>query len=40
MEINFDAEIEAHKAQLRALQKPSGLFTASAHTVATGYDKA
>lgn len=40
MEINFDAEIEAHKAQLRRLQKASGLFTASAHDVATGYDKA
>ncbi len=40
MEINFNAEIEAHKTQLRALQKPSGAFTASAHTVGTGYDKA
>ena len=40
MEINFDTEIASHKAQLQALQKPSGLFTASAHTVGTGYDKA
>ncbi len=40
MTIDFDAEIVAHLAQVRQLQKPSGVFTASAHDVATGYDKA
>lgn len=40
MHIDFDAEIVAHLEQVRRLQKPSGVFTASAHDVATGYDKA
>ena len=40
MHIDFDAEIVAHLEQVRRLQKPSGVFTASAHNVATGYDKA
>lgn len=40
MDIDFDAEIEQHLNEVRKLQKPSGVFTASAHTVATGYDKA
>jgi len=40
MNIDFDAEIIAHLEQVRRLQKPSGVFTASAHNVATGYDKA
>lgn len=40
MHIDFDAEIVAHLNQVRRLQKPSGVFTASAHNVATGYDKA
>ncbi len=40
MHIDFDAEIVAHLYQVRRLQKPSGVFTASAHDVATGYDKA
>ncbi len=40
MHIDIDAEIAAHLTQLRKLQKPSGVFTASAHDVATGYDKA
>ncbi len=40
MSIDFDAEIEAHLAEIRKLQKPSGVFTASAHDVGTGYDKA
>lgn len=40
MHIDFDAEIEAHLAEIRKLQKPTGIFTASAHDVATGYDKA
>jgi len=37
---NFDAEIKQHLDVVRSLQKPSGVFTASAHDVATGYDKA
>lgn len=40
MEIDFEKEIELHLQEVRKLQKPSGVFTASAHTVATGYDKA
>lgn len=40
MNIDFDTEIAAHLEQVRRLQKPSGVFTASAHDVATGYDKA
>ena len=40
MHIDFDSEIAAHLEQVRLLQKPSGVFTASAHNVATGYDKA
>lgn len=38
--IDFDAEIEAHLTEIRKLRKPTGVFTASAHEVATGYDKA
>lgn len=37
---DFDAEIAHHLGVVRSLQKPSGVFTASAHDVATGYDKA
>ena len=37
---DFDAEIVAHLSVVRSLQKPSGVFTPSAHNVATGYDKA
>jgi phosphorylase kinase alpha/beta subunit len=37
---NFDHEIKKHLDVLRSLQKPSGVFTASAHDVQTGYDKA
>ncbi len=37
---DFETEISDHLKVLRALQKPSGVFTASAHDVATGYDKA
>lgn len=37
---DFDTEIKAHLDVVRTLQKPSGVFTASAHNVATGYDKA
>ena len=37
---NFDIEIEKHLDVVRKLQKPSGVFTASSHSVQTGYDKA
>lgn len=40
MQIDFTREIEAHLSEIRKLQKPTGVFTASAHDVATGYDKA
>lgn len=40
MHIDFDTEITAHLAVVRKLQKPTGVFTASAHDVETGYDKA
>jgi hypothetical protein len=40
MHIDFDTEIEAHLNEVRKLAKPSGVFTASAHSVGTGYDKA
>jgi len=38
--IAFEKQIAAHLDVLRSLQKPSGVFTASAHNVETGYDKA
>ncbi len=37
---DFDLEIKHHLDVARSLQKPSGVFTASAHNVSTGYDKA
>lgn len=40
MTFDFDAEIKAHLDVVRSLQKPSGVFTASAFDVDTGYDKA
>jgi phosphorylase kinase alpha/beta subunit len=40
MEIDFEKEIELHLQEVKKLQKPTGVFTASAHTVGTGYDKA
>ncbi len=40
MTFDFDAEIAQHLTVLRSLQKPTGVFTASAHDVETGYDKA
>lgn len=40
MDIDFDTEIAKHLEEVKKLQKPSGVFTASAHNVATGYDKA
>lgn len=39
-DIDFDKEISAHLDEIRKLQKPSGLFTASDPNVKTGYDKA
>lgn len=38
--IAFEKQIAAHLDVLRSLQKASGVFTASAHNVETGYDKA
>ncbi len=40
MTIDIETEITAHLAELKKLQKPSGVFTAAAHDVSTGYDKA
>jgi len=40
MEIDFQKEIAVHLANIRKLEKSSGIYTASAHTVGTGYDKA
>lgn len=40
MEIDFEREITMHLDEIRKLGKPSGVFTASAHSVETGYDKA
>ena len=40
MTFNFDQEIAAHLTEIRKLRKSSGVFTASAHSVGTGYDKA
>lgn len=37
---DFDKEITHHLEVLRRLQKPNGVFTASAYDVNTGYDKA
>ncbi len=37
---DFDTDIAHHLGVVRSLQKPTGVFTASAHDVATGYDKA
>lgn len=37
---DFATEIKSHLDVVSSLQKPSGVFTASAHDVATGYDKA
>jgi GH15 family glucan-1,4-alpha-glucosidase len=38
--IDFESEINHHLEVLRRLQKPNGVFTASAYDVKTGYDKA
>lgn len=40
MGIDFDTEIQAHLSEILKLRKGTGVFTASAHDVATGYDKA
>ncbi|NCN11954.1 glycoside hydrolase family 15 [Candidatus Kaiserbacteria bacterium] len=40
MTFDFDTEIKQHLTVVRSLQKPSGVFTASAFDVDTGYDKA
>ena len=40
MAIDFEREIERHLGEVRKLQKPTAVFTASAHAVTTGYDKA
>lgn len=40
MTFDFDTEIKHHLAVVKSLQKPSGVFTASAFDVDTGYDKA
>lgn len=40
MTFDFEAEITQHLAVVKSLQKPSGVFTASAFDVDTGYDKA
>ena len=37
---NFESAIRWHLDQVRKLRAPTGLFTASAHDVATGYNKA
>ncbi len=37
---NFDQEIKHHLDVIKSLQKPSGVFTAAASDVTTGYDKA
>lgn len=40
MNIDFNAEIERHLHEVRKLEKTPGIYTASAHDVPTGYDKA
>lgn len=40
MEIDFQKEITEHLDVIRKLQTEAGVFTASAHDVATGYNKA
>lgn len=40
MTFDFETEIKQHLAMVKSLQKPSGVFTASAFDVDTGYDKA
>lgn len=40
MNIDFDTEIKNHLEEILKLRKDTGVFTASAHSVGTGYDKA
>ena len=40
LDLDFDKEIKTHLDNMRGLQLPSGAFTASSHSVQTGYDKA
>lgn len=40
MNIDFEREIEAHLAEIQKLRMPTAVYTASAHTVGTGYNKA
>lgn len=40
MQIDFETEIQKHLGEIRELRKPTGVFTASASDVHTGYDKA
>lgn len=40
MNIDFNTEITKHLGEIKKMQKASGVFTASAHDVETGYDKA
>jgi GH15 family glucan-1,4-alpha-glucosidase len=40
MDTDLQKEITQHLAVIKELQKPSGVFTAAAHNVETGYDKA
>jgi len=40
MDIDFKSEIDRHLDVIRKLERAPGIFTASAHTVNTGYDKA
>jgi GH15 family glucan-1,4-alpha-glucosidase len=40
MDIDLQKEIDAHLKEIKKLEKAPGIYTASAHTVGTGYDKA
>lgn len=40
MEIDFESEIRTHLAEIQKLRMPTAVYTASAHDVGTGYNKA
>lgn len=40
MELNFETEIRTHLAEIEKLRMPTAVYTASAHNVDTGYNKA
>lgn len=40
MEFNFETEIRTHLAEIEKLRMPTAVYTASAHNVDTGYNKA